>query len=245
MKNKEKIQQVIEDTGKNYNKIIFEDDIIPRDIYCYQIGLRDQIIKNLLEEEKFKYVLDLGCGTGFHQRTLGRYAEYLIGADMSFGALVECKKHFCGGDFVVCDINNLPFKENSLDCIWIAGVLHHVPDNLVNVITNNITRALKRGGILLIDEPNGWNPLNYLILKLSKADPTGEERPLSSGSVRKILRDSNLKIIRAEWYEFFTPFGLLLKNTFFFQVCESADSYLKRSFLKSILLRWVIYAKKE
>ncbi|MDO8872112.1 MAG: class I SAM-dependent methyltransferase [Methanoregula sp.] len=244
MTNKEKTRQIIEDTGKNYNKIIFEDDIIPRDVYCYQIGLRDQIIKNLLGDKKFGNVLDLGCGTGFHQKTLGRYAEYLIGADMSFGALVECKRLFFG-EYLVCDINYLPFKENSLDCIWIAGVLHHVPDNLVNVITNNIARTLKRGGIILIDEPNRWNPLNYLILKLSKADPTGEERPLSSGTVRKILIDSNLKIVRAEWYEFFAPFGLLLKNTFFFQICESADSFLKRSPLRSILLRWVIYAKKE
>jgi len=84
-----------------------------------------------------------------------------------------------------------------------------------------------------------------LILKLSKADPTGDERPLSSSSVRKILIDSNLKIVRAEWYGFFAPFGMLLNNTFFFQICESADFYLKRSVLRSILLRWVIYAKKE
>jgi len=244
MTNSEKNRRLIDDTGKHYNEIIFEKDIIPGEIYRYQIGLRDKIIKNLLGDQKFRYVLDLGCGTGFHQRTLGRYAEYLIGADMSFGALVECKKHFCG-EYVVCDVNSLPFKENSLDCIWIAGVLHHVPDNLVNVITNNITCALKKGGIILIDEPNGWNPLNYLILKLSKADPTGKERPLSSGYVSTILRNSNLKIIRLEWYEFFSPFGVLLKNTFFFQVCESADSFLKRSVLRSFLLRWVLYAKKE
>lgn len=244
MDNSGKNRQIIEDTGKNYNEIIFEDDIIPRDVYCYQIGLRDQIIKNLLADQKFRYVLDLGCGTGFHQRALSQHAEYLIGVDMSFGALVECKKKFFG-DYIVCDINHLPFKENTLDCIWIAGVLHHVPDNLVNVISNNIARVLSRGGVILIDEPNKWNPLNYLILKMSKADPTGEERPLSPGVVRKILCNSNLKVIRTEWYEFFAPFGLLLKNPTFFQICESADSYLKRSGLRSILLRWFVYAKKE
>jgi SAM-dependent methyltransferase len=244
MAKKEKNRQIIEDTGKNYNEIIFEDDIIPRDIYCYQIGLRDQIIKNLFADQKFRYVLDLGCGTGFHQRTLSQYAEYLIGGDMSFGALVECRKLF-SGEYVVCDINHLPFKQNSLDCIWIAGVLHHVPDNLVNVISNNIAKTLKRDGVILIDEPNRWNLLNYLILKLSKADPTGEERPLSLSAVRKILSDSNLKVVKEEWYEFFAPLGLLFKNMFFFRICESVDLYLKRSLLRFVLLRWVIYAKKE
>jgi SAM-dependent methyltransferase len=240
----EKTRQIIEDTGKNYNEIIFKDDVIPGSVYRYQIALRDEIIENFLEDQRFRYILDLGCGTGFHQKALSPHADCLIGADMSFGALVECKRKF-SGEYVVCDVNYLPFKENSLDFIWIAGVLHHVPDNLVNVISNNLARILKHDGFLVIDEPNQWNPLNYLILKISRADPTGEERPLSSAAVRMILSETNLNVIRAEWYGFFAPFGLLLRNTYFLRVCESMDSYLKRSVLKPILLRWTIYAKKE
>ena len=240
----EKTRQIIEDTGKNYNEIIFEDDVIPGTVYGYQIALRDEIIKNFLEDQKYRYILDLGCGTGFHQEALSHHADCLIGADMSFGALVGCKRKF-SGEYVVCDVNCLPFKENSLDFIWIAGVLHHVPDNLVNVISNNLARILKHDGFLVIDEPNQGNPLNYLVLKMSKADPTGEERPLSSAAVRKILAESNLNIVRAEWYGFFAPFGLLLRNRFFLRICESMDSYLKRSVLKPVLLRWTIYAKKE
>ncbi len=96
------------------------------------------------------------------------YADILIGADMSFGALAECRKNF-SGEYVVCDINHLPFKKNSLDCIWVAGVLHHIPADFITAITENIAVVLKAGGVVLIDEPNKWNPVNHFILKTQQS----------------------------------------------------------------------------
>jgi SAM-dependent methyltransferase len=236
-------RQVIEDTGKRYNEIIFKEDFIPNNVYIYQIGLRNRIITNLLGQQKFSVVLDLGCGTGFHQKTLQHYADQLIGADMSFGALKECKRNF-SGEYVVCDVNQLPFKNNSIDLIWIAGVLHHVPDSLPAVI-KNISNILRSGGVLLVDEPNKLNPLNYFILKFSKADPTGDERSLSSVSVKKLFRECHLKILSIDWYEFFSPFGLMTGNDHIFRLCEQGDALLGRSFIRSFLLRWTIHAIKE
>jgi SAM-dependent methyltransferase len=243
MNTEDKNRQIIEDTGQKYNEIIFEEDFIPKDVYIYQISLRDQIIRNLLGHQKFTIVLDLGCGTGFHQETLRHYASQLIGADMSFGALKECRRNF-SGEYVVCDINQLPFKKNSIDLIWIAGVLHHVPDTLP-VVIKNITRILRTGGILLVDEPNKLNPLNYFILKFSKADPTGSEKSLSSASVKKILMDSHMKILSSDWYEFLSPLGLISGNNFIFRLCERGDTLLGRSFIRLFLLRWTIHAIKE
>jgi ubiquinone/menaquinone biosynthesis C-methylase UbiE len=243
MTNNEKIRRLIEDTGKHYNEIIFEDDFIPSKVYLHQISLRDRIIENLLGEQNFTVVLDLGCGTGFHQETLSRYAGRLIGADMSFGALKVCKRNF-SGEYIVCDVNQLPFKNNSIDLIWIAGVLHHVPDRLPPVI-KNITSILRPGGVLLVDEPNKLNPLNYFILKFSKADPTGSERSLSSASIKKLFRDCHLKILSSDWYEFLSPFGLMTGNDHIFRLCERGDALLGRSFIRPFLLRWTIHAIKE
>jgi len=145
----------------------------------------------------------------------------------------------------VCDINYLPFKPDTLDCIWIAGVLHHVPENLKVIISKNLSDVLKRGGFLIIDEPNKLNPLNYLILMLSKADPTGNEKPLSLYHVKKILENSNMKIISSDTYELFSPIGLVLKNTSIFRISEDVDLLLQHSFFRSFLLRWTIFARKE
>jgi len=244
MKDQDEARKIIEDTGKNYNTIIFEEDFIPKDVYLYQIRIRDTFIRKLFSGSKFRYILDLGCGTGFHQATLGMYADILIGADMSFGALAECRKHF-SGEYVVCDINHLPFKKNSLDCIWVAGVLHHIPADFKTAITDNIAVVLKSGGVVLIDEPNKWNPVNHVILKLSKADPTGTEKPLSLAQVKIVLENANMKIILMDWYELFAPFGQLLSNGNISRLSESVDCFLHRSFLKKIYFRWIIYAIKE
>jgi SAM-dependent methyltransferase len=236
--------EIIERTGENYNEIIFEDDYIPKDVYIHQIQLRNEIIDKCLSGKKFKYVLDLGCGTGFHLKTLNQYAETLIGVDMSFGALKQSKKSLkC--EYVVCDVNRLPFKPNTIDCIWIAGVLHHVPNDLENVIGNNITDILKEGGVILIDEPNKLNPFNFANMKLSKADPTGNERPLSLSRVKELLIQYDFEILSATFYEHFSPLGVLTKNRALIDLVNHFDDLLNKTFLRIFSLRWIIYAKKN
>ena len=236
--------KVVEDTGQKYNEIIFEEDYIPKDVYIHQINLRNNIINQSLSNKKFEYAVDLGCGTGFHLKTLSKYAANLIACDMSFGALKESKKHVkC--EYVVCDINRLPFKPNTIDLIWIAGVLHHVPDDLENVIGNNISSVLKKNGLLLADEPNKFNIFNYVNMKLSKADQTGDERPLSLYSVKKLLTNNNFKILNSRTYELFSPLGALLKNQSILKLATLFDNLLSKTPLKLILLRWHILAEKE
>ncbi len=133
--------KIIEETGKRYNDIIFGDDYISKDVYKFQINLRNEIINKCISNKRFKNTLDLGCGTGFHLETLSKFSEKLIAVDMSFGALKESKKNIeC--DYIVCDINKLPFKDNTIDFIWIAGVLHHVPNDLKSLISNDLSARL-------------------------------------------------------------------------------------------------------
>lgn len=235
--------KIIEETGKRYNEIIFSDDYIPKYIYEYQINLRDNIINRCMKNRKFKYVIDLGCGTGFHLKTLSQYSENLIGVDISFNALKECKR-VAKCDCVVCDVKRLPFKNNMIDFIWIAGVLHHVPDELNDVISN-LSRILKDNGLILIDEPNKLNIFNYINMKLSKADPTGKERPMSLKNVGKILNSNDIVILESELYELFTPIGILLKNGTILNLSVALDKFISRTFLRNIQLRWYVLASRE
>lgn len=232
--------KTIEETGKRYDQIIFNEDYIPKNIYAYQIRLRNEIIDKCMSNKKLNYALDLGSGTGFHLKTLSQYSENIIAVDMSIGALKESKKkHEC--EYIVCDINNLPFKNNSFDFIWIAGVLHHVPNDL-EVVISNISHILNKDGLVLIDEPNKLNLFNYVNMKLSKADPTGNERPLSIYKIERLLRANNFTILESELYEFLSPFGILVKNDIIFNSCILLDKLMHKTFLKLIFLRWYIFA---
>lgn len=235
--------QTIDETGKHYNEIIFEDDYIPKNVYIHQISLRNQLIDRLLAGKKFKHVVDLGSGTGFHLKTLGKYTDNLIATDISISALKESKKHN-NCQFIACDVNRLPFKPGTIDLIWIAGVLHHVPKDLENVISNNLALALKKDGMVLIDEPNKYNFFNYLNMKLSKADPTGDERPLSSGKIKELLRKNQMSIIASERYELFEPLGVLLKNDTVIKICSIIDRFISHTPFNILFIRWFIYARK-
>jgi len=237
-------QKIIEETGKRYDDIIFRDDIVPPSVYQYQIDLRNTLIHHTFAGKKFSILLDLGCGTGFHIPALSQYTDNLIGADMSLNAIRQCKKKF-DGDFVVCDVRHLPFKDNSIRCIWTAGVLHHVPRDLDTVIGSNISRVLTPGGLFLVDEPNRLNPVNFFVLKFSKADPTGEERALRVSHVIRLLELNDLIIVTTRFYELFSPFGLAGKSHFVFSICKKIDSYLAGCFLSSFLIRWCICAEKK
>lgn len=236
--------RIIEETGQKYNEIIFEDDYIPKEVYLHQIRLRNAVIDRLLAGKKFKYAIDMGSGTGFHLRTLSKYSENLIATDFSMGALKDSKKRFdC--QFVVCDINRLPFKPGTIDFIWVAGVLHHVPKDLDNVIGYNLSPILRKDGLMLIDEPNKLNLLNYANMKLSKADPTGDERPLSQRTIGRLLDKYGLTVVDSDHYELFQPIGVYLNNKTLTKLFGGIDRIINRTFFKAISIRWYIFAKKD
>jgi SAM-dependent methyltransferase len=235
--------KIVEETGAKYNRIIFEEDYIPQNVYKYQIQLRGHLIDKFIQDKFFEYALDIGCGTGFHLTSIGKHSNNLIGIDMSLGALKEAKKTVeC--NYLLCDINKLPFKNNTIDFIWIAGVLHHVPDDLDNVMPN-ISRILRHNGVILIDEPNSFNLFNHINMKLSKADPTGHEHPLPLNMIKNHLELNGLSIIDSNHYELLSPLGILLKNKKLLYFFETIDKYLAKTALSKILLRWYILASKS
>ena len=238
-------QDLIEATGRNYNDIIFEEDYIPREIYLYQIGLRNEIIRKRLGSGKVPAILDLGCGTGFHLLELQKHADLLVGTDLSLGALKECRKLY-DADFILCDVRHLPFREKTFDVIWIAGLLHHIPHDVGPALCQNIAPSLKSGGLLLIDEPNVGNPANIVNMKLSKADPTGDEFPLSAEKVKRVLWEkSQFTILSCDFYGLLAPLGILSQIHVLQMAFLKFDTLLEGTFLKHVLLRWIIAARRN
>jgi ubiquinone/menaquinone biosynthesis C-methylase UbiE len=237
--------ELIEETGKMYDKIIFEDDYIPKAIYVEQIAYRNAEMAKVLEGKCCEYILDLGCGTGFHSGNLAKYAKNIIGADMSYGALKKCKnKHNI--DVVMCDVQFLPFKDRTFDIIWIAGLLHHIPRDIPHAIHDNISRTIKKDALLLIDEPNSKNILNFISIGISKGDPTGDERPLPVILIKNLLREHNQYIIvQCDFYGFFSPLAALIPVNPLKKILIWMDNRLSTTPMKQIFLRWFIIAKKQ
>ena len=81
----------------------------------------------------------------------------------------------------------LPFEDQKFDVILIVDVIHHLDDIKKNI--NEIKRVLKKGGKLLIYEPNKLNPLIWLTHLIDK----NERGLLRVGSFKK-YRENYKKI---------------------------------------------------
>lgn len=76
---------------------------------------------------------DLGCAEGYylHHVTSAWNNVFCVGADIARNyikkAKIKVKKSTA--DFIVCALENLPFRENCFDVVLCSEVLEHVPDH--------------------------------------------------------------------------------------------------------------------
>ncbi|HMG46764.1 MAG TPA: class I SAM-dependent methyltransferase [Allosphingosinicella sp.] len=78
-----------------------------------------------------KVVLDAGCGNGLLTEALGSYAKLVIGMDYSDSVFEDAKRSKVPNVlFIRGDVQNPPFKRETLDIIVSNGVLHHTPSTV-------------------------------------------------------------------------------------------------------------------
>lgn len=110
-----------------------------------------------------KRVLDIGCGGGRHALRLARFAEEVVGVDISKKSIDLANqtaqklgvKNFRG---VVGDYHS-PVENAAFDVAIMVNVFHHIDD--IETVLESIARSLKDDGKLIIFE---FNPLNILFV---------------------------------------------------------------------------------
>ena len=75
------------------------------------------------------------------------------------------KRKLTWANFEVYDGGNFPFADESFYLVFIAAVFHHVDFALHQALIKEITRALKKGGRLVLFEHNPLNPLTRYLVK--------------------------------------------------------------------------------
>jgi len=95
-----------------------------------------------------KLVLEVGCGSGIDSVEFARNGARVISTDLTrTGAeLTRDLLEESGSTSMVIqsDAKALPFKDESFDCVYSFGVLHHIPD--VEIALAEIHRVLKPSG---------------------------------------------------------------------------------------------------
>ena len=107
-------------------------------------------------------LLDAGCGSGRHIcHAYNNYAVDVVGVDKNendlaktrslLQAISSTKYHENNWSLICTDITNLSFPDESFDVIICSEVLEHVV--MADLALNELTRLLKRGGIMAISIP--------------------------------------------------------------------------------------------
>jgi SAM-dependent methyltransferase len=122
-------------------------------------------------------VLEVGCGEGGNLKNLLRTAPtapgLVVGLDLFERKLAFAGRQGIGARFVCGDALALPFRSEAFDVILCRDLLHHLDDQPQSL--RELRRVAKPDAAIWIVEPNGRNPLVYL-LALTRPHERGQLR---------------------------------------------------------------------
>ncbi len=123
-------------------------------------------IKQLINFDNTKSILDLACGQGIFERQINPSCEYL-GIDISKSLIEEAIRKSLNKNhkFLVADVSKkLPLKENYYDLVTIILALQNIKN--IQGVLNNAYKHLKPGGQFLI-------VLNHPIFRIPRQSSWG------------------------------------------------------------------------
>jgi ubiquinone/menaquinone biosynthesis C-methylase UbiE len=98
-------------------------------------------------------IMDAGCGSGYSTKLILEIFKpsKIVAFDYMSDQIALASKRGLPVDFFVGDMRKIDLLDNSIDAVFIFGVLHHIPDweNAVE----EVARILKKQGVLLVEEP--------------------------------------------------------------------------------------------
>jgi len=101
-----------------------------------------------------KVILDVGCGSGYSSELITEefHPQELFAFDITPEEVELAKRRGLSANIFVGDVRDIKLPSEKFDAVFIFDVLHHVPE--WRTALKEINRVLKRGGVLLVQEPN-------------------------------------------------------------------------------------------
>jgi len=115
-------------------------------------------------------LLDLGCGAGQDARYLATLGHRVIGLDRTMPLLQFAKRRSSSIPLVLADMRALPLRDRTLDGIWAAASLIHLPKRTVSRVLVLLQQLVNPEGLLAGTftfgstsrvKTGGWMPGRY------------------------------------------------------------------------------------
>ncbi len=136
-------------------------DAVARDRYKQQPWMHDYF-----DYERFagQHVLEIGIGQGTDMMQFAKEGAICHGVDITQNHLkltaLNATLRGYEVDLHEVDATRLPFADNTIDCVYSFGVLHHIPE--IDKVVSEIYRVLKPEGRLMIALYYRWSAFHLL-----------------------------------------------------------------------------------
>ena len=111
--------------------------------------LEKEILSNINSQS---VVLDAGCG--FDAAVLSKYS-YLVKLPIGIDLIEDFSVHDNKIKLITANLENLPFKDNSIDLCFSRSVCEHLKNPYK--VFRELKRVLKPGGKIIMVTPNKWH----------------------------------------------------------------------------------------
>ena len=152
----------------------------------------NQFIKMISNDKNFfkdKKILDAGCGPGRYMESLNRFnPKEIIGIDSGGDIISANKKRFKkykNMKFFKSRFDKLSFKNDSIDLLVSAGVLHHTKTSLSSMIKDHARVIKKEGFFFCFIVGSGGQELN--LWKFCR-------RVMNTISIKEVFNKLNISI---------------------------------------------------
>jgi ubiquinone/menaquinone biosynthesis C-methylase UbiE len=186
----------------------FNKDVAANGGYVYTTNGRfSSYIANLrqtqaildIAEFKGKKVIDIGCGDGTYTVELFDKAQTasIVGIDPAEEAIKLAQEKIMERtvSFEVASAYSLPFASDSFDIAHMRGVLHHMDKPI-----EALREALRVASIVVVLEPNGYNPVLKLIEKTSRYHIEHGEKSYAPYNLKRwVTTEMSGRITHSEW----------------------------------------------
>jgi ubiquinone/menaquinone biosynthesis C-methylase UbiE len=100
-----------------------------------------------------KIIMDAGCGSGYGSYLINKQfsPSELISFDLMSEQIKRAEKKYPDLEFKIGNMLNLDQTDQSVDAVFMCGILHHIPQWKQAV--KEVYRILKPGGVFLFEEP--------------------------------------------------------------------------------------------
>jgi len=175
-----------------------------------------------------KTVLEIGCASGCDAVRYSYRAAHYVGIDLSNEAIENCSNlNLANAKFICADCHNIPLPNDSIDCVIVNSLLHHLDFDRILV---EIDRVLEPLGRLFFREPLGINVVFRLYRWFTPGARTPDECPLSRANIEMIFQIFDIEELH--WFGFTSIFSAFVKNLWFRRTLTKLDYMLSYTMLR-------------